>query len=93
MALSIGVAVDDTITVGSGLVRIQSFPETHVIVIEVINEGVTTEHIVTGKERLKIMPDVFVQVGLGPAASGNRLAFEAPRRIAINRVPADATRR
>lgn len=87
MALSIGVSVDDSISVGEGLIRVKQFVDPDMILIEVIDQNTTKEWLISEKERKEIMPNVFVFVGQGERGGTNRLAFEAPRRIAINRVP------
>lgn len=84
MALSLGVRKGSTIKVGGDVVTVTDVvkaDEVHVRVRE-------TNFTVTDKERTQILPDVFVFCGSKDAfQKGNsRLAFEAPRRIRIERL-------
>lgn len=82
MALSIGVSAGSKIDVGNHCVQVKTVVHPTLFILNVDGgEDIT----VTDKERVKILPEVYVFAGVGGAGVGNRLAFEAPRSIAINR--------
>lgn len=88
MALSIGVSAGSRIKVGGKTVHVRKIL-TPVLLVLTVDDG--DEILVSDKERVKIMPDVFVFAGVGSPKGdgqgvGNRLAFEAPRSIAIHRL-------
>lgn len=82
MALSIGVTTGCKIDVGSHVVRVKAIFNPALLVLTV-DDG--PEITVTDKERVCLMPEVYVFAGVGATGQGNRLAFEAPRRIVIHK--------
>lgn len=69
------------IRVGDSTVLVKQVVNPTLIVLTV-NNG--PDVVVTDRERVTLMPEVFVFAGLGRI--GSRLAFEAPKRIEIHRV-------
>jgi len=83
MALSIGVSVGSKIDVGGHLLQVKEIAPHNLIVIS-IDKG--EDMVISELSRTEILPTVFVFVGVGQSGGGNRLAFEAPKTIRINRV-------
>lgn len=85
MALIIGVNKSSKIQVGDKMVKIGDILPT-VVMLKV--EG-GEDFMISDKERTEILPDVFVSLGLNhrtQSTNSNRLAFEAPMSVKINRV-------
>ena len=85
MALVLGCKLGSEVKVGDTMVKVKGINHDGEVVLEV--EG--QEHQITELERTRIMPEVWVSLGLGAGTKGNsycRLAFEAPRSIRIERV-------
>lgn len=86
MALSLGVAVGNKISVGQSLIRVDQIDEGTKVHITVDDKS---SFIIDDSERQEILPNVFVSCGLSSASRGgnfSRLAFEAPFHIKINRI-------
>lgn len=82
MALSIGVSNGSLIRVGEHRVLVKAVVNSTLLVVTVDGGQDIT---VSDKERVEILPQVFVFAGVGNGGVGNRLAFEAPRSIPIHR--------
>ena len=85
MALSIGVNRGSQIQIGKSMVRVIDIRPGTVVVA--VNNGPAV--ILSENESTELMPEVFAFVGLDSKESrfcDSRIAFEAPRRIAITRV-------
>lgn len=89
MALSIGVSAGESITIGpygpkkeyhTVYVKILTAP--NLIVITVDNGP---EIVVNDDQKIELLPEVFVQVGIGANGASNRLAFHADRSIKIEK--------
>lgn len=85
MALSLGVVIGDLIKIGEVMVKVRNIEQDNVIVLS-MGSGKTVY--VSDKERVEILPDVFVQAGLPEKQweRHSRLAIDAPRSIRIERV-------
>lgn len=82
MALLVGVSTGTRILVGKSVVTVRDIQD-KVMCLQV---GNGPDIFVTNKERVEILPQVFVFVGEGHLPNtGDRLAFEAPRSIQILR--------
>lgn len=77
MALSLGVRVGSKILVGKQVVTVKSIAATGHVVLQVGNQ----EFVISEEERKEILPQVHVF-----SFESNRLAFEAPTSIRIQRV-------
>lgn len=88
MALIIGVNKNSRILVGESTVEVRDIlPK--VVTLYVYGENEPREFLITDAERTEIVRDVFVSLGLNHrnmSTNSNRLAFEAPKSIKINRV-------
>jgi hypothetical protein len=83
MALSIGVWKGSRISVGDHCIEVKGFCPTNLIVIAVDGgENI----IISDLMATEIVPNVRVFSGVGKDGVGRRLAFEAPREIAIRRL-------
>lgn len=89
MALSLGVTKGSKVEIALAdrvvLVKVTNIDSATQLTLEVEGTAVTIDD----KERVEILPQVFVSCGLSRPARGNRstrLAFEAPLEIKINRV-------
>jgi hypothetical protein len=83
MALSLGVRKGSKITVGKHEVEVKDIIQSNLIMVSV-DQG--DDVLISDQKQTEILPDVFVFSGVGASGSGNRLAFKAPREIAIRRV-------
>jgi sRNA-binding carbon storage regulator CsrA len=83
MSLSIGVSTGSRISVGDHVVRVKSINSPNLFVVD-IDGG--NEVVISEREKIEVLPDVFVQSGVGQKGGGNRLAFDAPRSIKISRI-------
>lgn len=84
MALSIGVRKGSKIKVGECMLEVLALPETNQITVSFDGK----QHTLTDEERILLAPDVYASVGKTDASLGvhySRIAFEAPRRIRIER--------
>lgn len=89
MALSLGVTkgskVEITLADRVEVIQVKSIDSATQLMLVVEGKAVA----INDKERVEILPQVFVSCGLSRPARGNRstrLAFEAPLEIKINRV-------
>lgn len=94
MPLSLGVKKGSKIKVDQSMVEVVDVVSLSEIRINVSNGMLRQikQHTITNEERTEILPEVFVSAGRDDGADHStkgytRLAFEAPRRIKINRVP------
>lgn len=87
MALSIGVRFNQKIKVGDSLLQVVSVDKEQGTIIGLSVNGGPAIY-VTEYERVEVLPEVFVSCGQPHSAYplDDRLAFEAPRRIRIERV-------
>jgi hypothetical protein len=84
VALSIGVRVGTKIDIAGHIVQVKGIVDTSLIVVTV--DG-GPDMRVSDKERITILPDVYVFVGgRGQGHQDHRLAFEAPKLIRISRI-------
>ena len=87
MALSIGITTGDKILIDNHTLCVKSVRHNNTVVS--VDNG--PDFHLDDKQRTEILPEVFVFTGDKPsdghAGSRGRLAFEAPTRIRINRVP------
>lgn len=84
MALSLGVRVGSLLTVGNTEVKVEEIGPGQRITLSLLGKS----RLITDQERIEILPDVFVSMGMGSSPNGSpahRLAFEAPRSIEIKR--------
>ena len=86
MALSIGVRKGQSIKIGQEILTITDIQDRRVIHVTIAGRVFR----LTEAESSEIAPDVRASVGSRPDQQYARIAFEAPRRIAINRIPQDA---
>ena len=89
MALSIGVSVGGKVFVGDSVVTVRatvSTPETDIIEVSV-DDGPVVQ--LTELRTVELLPGVRVFVGKSPRESQVHIAFDAPRRILINRRPGE----
>ena len=84
MALSIGVKQGSKISVGEHELEVKSILPSNVIVVS-IDSG--DDIVISEQPRTQLLPDVFVFSGVGATGHARRLAFEAPRSVAITRHP------
>lgn len=87
MALSIGVRKDQRIRIGTEILTVVDVQDRQNIRVSV--EG--RQYTLREDESCEIAPEVRASVGSRPDQPYARIAFEAPRRIAINRIPAEAS--
>lgn len=86
MALSLGVKKGGVIKIGGVPLQVVSIDHQKSITVRINGR----EYVVSDKERVEILPTVFVFVGTWSVlnqSSQGRLAFEAPRAVRIERVP------
>ena len=86
MALSIGVFPSSAIRIGQSILVVKEILDSKTVSIT-IDGG--PPQLITEDKRTLILPDVYVFCGMKvnkPGVHESRLAFEAPRRIAINRI-------
>ena len=84
MALSLGVRKNQRIKIGESVLTVLEIVSSAIVRISFGGK----EYLVSDLERVKLGDEIYVQVGLSPtgATRYTRLAFEAPRRIKINRL-------
>jgi hypothetical protein len=83
MALSIGVSVGSRVDVGGHVLEVRALAHPNLIVLGV--DG-GPDVVITEEARKEVLPEVFVQTGVGPTGTGNRLAITAPKAIRISRI-------
>lgn len=86
MALSIGVRKDQQIRIGQEILTITDIQNRREIYISIAGR----EFKLTETQSQEIAPQVRASVGSRPDQQYARIAFEAPRHIAINRIPQEA---
>lgn len=86
MPLSIGVQKGQKIQIGASVIEVTGVVQD--VMIEVTTPN-GKKHVLTDQENVEILPKVFAFYGHPPGKrrSGPRISFEAPREIAISRVP------
>jgi hypothetical protein len=86
VALSLGMDIGERLLIGDSSVRVKDITKGYIFTLDVDGK----EHIVADRERVQILPEVFVRSGLDRnninAQRSGRLALEAPRSISIRRV-------
>jgi hypothetical protein len=83
LALSIGISVGSKIRVGNDIVEVVGTAKPNLIVLKV-NGG--EDIVVSDLRSTEILPRVFVFSGMGQNGGSNRIAFECPREIRIQRL-------
>lgn len=81
--MSIGVSVGSRIAIGNNVLEVRALAHPNLIVIGV-DDG--PDIVISEEARKEVLPEVFVQTGVGPTGTGNRLAITAPKVIRISRI-------
>ena len=85
MALSIGVGQGSRLRIGEHLLEVKQILGRTLMVVS-LDKGKNLT--VSDKERVELLPGVYVFAGRGGRGVTNRLAFEAPKEFRIERIEA-----
>jgi len=85
MAVSLGMDIGERLTIGKSSLRVKDIVEGYIFTLDVDGK----EFVVGDKERVQILPEVFVRSGLTReniiSKRSGRLALEAPHTVPIRR--------
>jgi hypothetical protein len=85
MALSLGMDIGERLIIGESTLRVTDIVQGYIFTLDVDGK----EYVVADKDRVQILPEVFVRSGLNReniiAQRSGRLALEAPRTVSIRR--------